>query len=105
MANFSLIVALLLLVGCDSVDVTERVIYEDMTPVQNARVNQWNDEYNGVTYTDENGTWTLTVPADVIINLCINNPREGNKLVCFEESWLLTPTVESGETEMIKVDK
>ena len=105
MRIFKLVVLASLLVGCDVVDIRDRVAYVDSTPVVNADVIQWTTKYYGKTTTDENGTWTLTVPADVIINLCINNPREGNKRVCFEESWLLTPTAESGETEMIKVDK
>lgn len=100
-----ILLGLLLLVGCDTVDISERVVYTDSTPVQNAKVRQWTNSYQGATFTNENGTWTLTVPADVIINLCIENPRQNNKEACYEDGYLITPTVESGETEMIKVDK
>lgn len=97
-----------LLAGCeDTVDLKERVIFEDGSPVKGAKVYQWTDEglYYGTTHTEENGTWTLTVPADVFINLCIENPREKNSLACYVEGYLITPTVESGENHMIKVDK
>ena len=102
--GYSLLLALLL-VGCETVDITERVVYIDRSPVQHTKVRQWTDTYKGATFTDENGTWSLTVPADVIINLCIENPREGNEEACYESGYLVTPTVESGEDEMIKVEK
>ncbi len=100
------ILAAMFLLGCENVKISERVVYEDGMPVEAAKVHQWTDEgYNGYTVTNENGTWTLTVPADRIIYLCIENPRKEDTLACYNDGHLLTPTVESKGTEMIKVDK
>lgn len=96
----------LALTGCDTVEISERVIYEeDKTPVQFAKVVQTGYEYKGITYTDTNGEWTLHVPADAILTLCIDNPRDRNIPACFDEAYLLSPTVESGLNQMIKVEK
>ncbi len=101
-----IVAAVLLFVGCDTVLIKERVVYEeDRMPVIDAKVHQWTDEgYNGYTTTDENGEWSLQVPEDTIIYLCIENPNNDNELVCYESGYLMTPTLESGETEMTKVE-
>ena len=99
-----LILISLLLVGCDTVDIKERVIHgEDNSSVQHAKVRQWNDTFKGGTLTDSNGEWTMTVPADVVINLCIENPRDNDKEACYELDSLITPSVESGSHEMIRI--
>ena len=103
---FLFILSALFLLGCNNVTIEERVAYEDGTPVRAAKVYQWVDEvYAGYTYTDENGTWALTVPADTVINLCIENPRYGNKEACYEYDILITPNAESGENQMKRIDE
>ncbi len=100
------IAATFLFMGCDAVTIEEKVVYIDGSPVAGAKVHQWTDEgYDGYTYTDGNGTWFLTVPPDSIIYLCIENPKDDNLLACYEEGFLVTPAVESGETEMIRIEK
>ncbi len=95
--------AIFLVIGCEMVNIDERVVYEDETPVVNAKVHQWTDEgYNGYTFTDDNGTWSLLVPVDTIIYLCIENPRNNNTLACYENGYLFTPTLESGSNKMTK---
>ena len=90
-----------ILTGCDSVRIEERVVYtEDRSPVQQAKVRQWTDNYKGDTWTNDNGEWTLMVPADMAINLCIENPRDDNKEACFE-GILITPPIDGG-TKMTK---
>ena len=84
------------------VEVRERVIYEDKTPVKNAKVIQWNDSFKGTTYTDEDGNWKLDVPPDVVINLCVENPRDNNSRCCHQEDGLLTPPLNGGN-EMIRI--
>lgn len=100
-----LIFLIIVLTGCDTVDITERVIYTDGTPVKNAKVRQWTDDYDGATFTNEDGTWTLTAPEDVEIFLCIENPREQNIEACYYEGYLFTPTAASGSNEMIRISK
>lgn len=91
-----------ILTACDSVEIRERVIYgEDDKPVQGAKVVQWTDSYRGVTKTDDNGEWTLDVPPDTVINLCIDNPRNNNIEACYEKDSLITPPINGGN-EMIK---
>ena len=89
-----------ILTGCDTVQIEERVIYSDNTPVQKARVRQWTDEFKGGAITDENGEWSMRVPADTLIGLCIENPRNNNKESCYQ-GILITPSVDGG-TEMTK---
>lgn len=86
----------LLFVSCDSVTINERVIYLDGTPVQDANVRQWGDHYKGKTVTDKDGHWQLQVPPDTVINLCIENPRNDNKEVCFNGT-LITPSLDGGD--------
>jgi hypothetical protein len=98
------ILFILLLFGCDTVDIKERVVYEDtLLPVVDAPVRQWTHEgFKGTTKTDKNGTWTLTVPPDTIINLCIYDPI-GKFEACFATDALLTPSLESGSDQMIEL--
>ncbi len=93
-----------LLVGCDTVKIKERVVYEDTRlPVKDAPVRQWTNEgYLGHTRTDKNGTWSLTVPPDTIINLCIYDPI-GQFEACYENNALLTPSIESESDKMIRI--
>jgi len=86
--------------GCNSVKIEERVLYEDGSPVIGCKVHQYiEDTYNGYTVTDENGEWSLTVPEDNVIKLCISNPLNNNEMSCYEDV-LTTPTIESGKHEM-----
>ncbi len=96
------LLALLILVGCETVDIEERVIYEDKTPVVGANVHQWTDDgYDGYTVTDENGEWSLLVPPDTVIYLCIEDPKNENELACYECGTLITPSLDSNHTSMI----
>ena len=92
----------IILAGCETVEISERVIYEDSTPVVDAKVIQWNDTYKGTTRTDENGNWSLNVPPDTVINLCIENPQDNNAKCCYQEDGLLTPPLNGGD-KMIRI--
>ncbi len=92
----------LISLGCDTVTIKERVIYEDKSSVVGANVHQWTDEgYNGYTVTDKNGEWTLRVPSDTVIYLCIEDPRNEDELACYECGTLITPSLSSNSTSMI----
>ena len=92
----------LLLVGCETVKIEERVVYEDSTPVQDAQVHQWTDEgYDEYTVTDENGEWALLVPPDTVIYLCIEDPNNNNEIACYECGTLTTPALDSNDTKML----
>ncbi len=95
-----LIIMGILSVGCESVvEIKERVIYPDGTPVKGAKVRQWTDEgYNGSTITNDRGEWALIVPSDTVIYLCID---DGNFLACYECGILITPALDSNSTSMI----
>ena len=87
--------------GCNSVKIEERVLYEDGSPVVGCRVHMYSeDTYNGYTVTNENGEWSLTVPEDSIIYLCVENALNNNEMSCYEDGILTTPTIESGKHEM-----
>ncbi len=88
--------------GCDTVKIEERVIYDDKSAVVGANVHQWTDEgYNGYTVTDENGWWSLEVPSDTRIYLCIGDPKNKDELACYECGILITPALDSNSTVMI----
>ena len=91
----------LVFAACQVVTIHERVVYEDGRPAAHAQVHQWNDSFEGYTFTDKNGEWKLEVPADTYIHLCIE-PIEGYE-ACWKEinGQLLTPA-ENGEMEIIK---
>ncbi len=90
--------------GCENtVEISERVVYTDGTPVKGAKVRQWTNRYNGSTITNNRGEWSLFVPADTIINLCIEDPKNHNKEACYEMDSLLTPQFEGGN-EMLRLD-
>ncbi len=94
-----LVLIALILLGCDTVKIEERVIYEDKSAVIGASVHQWTDEgYNGYATTDNNGEWSLHVPSDTIIYLCVD---DGNILACYECGTLTTPSLDSNVTSMI----
>ena len=96
---------LFLFIACDTVEVEERVVYGSSgEPVKNAPVRQWTDTFIGKTKTDTNGRWTMTVPADVLINLCIFDPVQQFE-ACYTEGYLLTPTVQSKSHKMIHIEK
>ena len=96
--------SLYIFTGCDTVTIEESVFYEDSTPAKDAQVRQWNDTFKGKTRTNQHGKWTMTVPADVLMNLCIENPRNNNEEACYD-GYLLTPEVGSSIHEMSKIDK
>jgi len=105
---FLLIVAVifgLLMNGCETVTIKECVTYEDNTPVKQAKVRQWTDTYKSSTITNDKGEWKLQVPPDVFINLCIENPRNNYKEACYENGYLLTPSVGSGVTLLKDIPK
>lgn len=94
---------MLLFVACETVSIEERVVYEDGTPVARALVHQYTDiGYNGYAVTNENGEWSLDVPVDTLIYLCIENHRDNDAFVCYE-GYLITPTLESGENKMKRI--
>jgi hypothetical protein len=99
---FSWFFILFIFIGCDTVNIHERVVYGDThLPVVNGKVRQWTLKgYKGKAITNSNGEWTLTVPADTVINLCIYDPK-GDYEACFEENVLITPSIESGSHKMI----
>ncbi len=89
--------------GCNSVKIEERVVYEDGSPVVGCKVHQYTSEgYNGYTKTDNSGRWSLTVPSNTVMYLCVENPLSGNEMSCFE-GVLLTPAIESGSHNMVKM--
>lgn len=71
------------LLGCN-IESKNRVIYEDKTPVQHARVQQWNADTELKTLTDANGTWIFHVPVGTEWDLCIEDPKDNNALCCYE---------------------
>ena len=90
-----------LVTGCDTVRIKERVTYsEDNASVVGAKVIHWNEEFQGTTYTNENGEWEMVVPPDTFVNLCIENPRNNNRKSCFD-GYLLTP-LQDGELIVIE---
>ncbi len=100
-----LLIFSLLFAACDTVQIKERVVYVDGQPVSKTKVRQWTDTFKGTAITNEDGAWTMIVPADAFINLCIENPRNQYIEACYNSGYLLTPTAESGETEMIRIEK
>lgn len=78
------ILVVLLLVGCESVESVNKVVYEDSTPVKQARVLQWNDTTRIETLTDVNGTWAITLTVGTEWNLCIEDPQNNNTLCCYD---------------------
>lgn len=89
--------------ACETVEIKERVIYEDGTPVVSALIHQYTDEgFNGYTFTDAEGIWELDVPPDSAIHLCIENPRENNDKICYDGD-LVTPAINSGKNQMERI--
>ena len=84
LAVIIMIVFMLVVNGCQSVESTNRVVYEDKTPVVRGNVLQWNDETDLRTLTDSNGTWTFTVPVNEEYSLCIEDPNNSNTLYCYD---------------------
>ncbi len=71
--------------GCEATKIREQVLYEDGTPVVNSKVHMYTEEgYNGYTVTDENGEWTIVVPSNSLIYLCIENPLLDNEMSCYD---------------------
>ncbi len=100
--GFLIIMSVLFIVGCETVTIKERVIYEDGLSVVGASVHQWTDEgYNGYATTDKDGWWSLEVPPDTRIHLCIKDPKNENELACYECGILITPALNSDVTAMI----
>ena len=94
MIRLTLLLLILMLLGCDNVTVKERVLYEDRTPVKRGKVIQWNDNYKGTTYTDQDGRWSLAVPPDTLIELCIEEYERGIGKACYDGE-LITPALDS----------
>ena len=94
-----------LLNGCDTVTIKERVLYDDKTPVTEAKVTQFNETFKGGTFTNDNGEWTMEVPEDVFIGLCIEEYERDIGKACYENGYLLTPTIESGLHELKRIEK
>lgn len=90
----------LFLVGCD-VAIDERVIYEDGTPVVDVEVIHSMDRFEGITRTDNNGRWSIRLPADSYVWLCIENPLNDFELSCYN-GLLKTPAIDSGLNTLIK---
>ncbi len=75
---------LLYLTGCQIVTTTDRVNYEDGTPVEFAQVHEWNDEWSSITQTDEDGTWHMNAPAGAMIHICITEWDRGIGTACYD---------------------
>ena len=67
---------------------TTRVVYEDGTPANQARVQQWNADTEIKALTDVNGTWTILTTVGTEWSLCVENPRDNNALCCYDGSIL-----------------
>ena len=73
------------LTGCKTVYHEDWVQYEDGNPVQFAKVYETGDNYVGVTITDTDGKWRLYGPSRIRVTLCIENPMDDYRYVCWDE--------------------
>ena len=95
--KYLLIFPLLILIGCETVEVSEYMMHKDLTPIVGAKINVYNKEFNGTTTTDEHGFWSMQVPPDVVVDLCVAY-EEGK--ACHVMDSLITPSIDSGEVHM-----
>lgn len=66
------------------VESTNKVVYEDMTPVMEAKVHQYSDTVDYITYTNILGEWSLILPVGSKWELCIQNPKMDYEESCYD---------------------
>ena len=88
-------ILLLLLAGCQTVTNTDRVVYEDGTPVKHVEVKIQNNSFKGNGFTDIHGQWAIPVPPGEEVQLCIEEIQRGIGNVCYQGE-LYTPETSGG---------
>ena len=94
MVRISLLI--FILAGCQTVTNTNSVVYEDGSPVKHGEVHIFGSGFDGKTFTDIHGQWSIAVPSGEEVRLCIREFERDIGEACYESGELYTPEVSGG---------